>query len=101
LQLRERFKNIKSHEYIVMPNHFHSILEISVGATLVVPQNADNGVVAQKGQPQGVAPTTGIHQTVKTVGDMVGAFQSIVTVKYIHGVKKLNWKTFHQNRCPP
>jgi len=44
LKLPERFNNIKLHEYIVMPNHFHSILEISeneicVGATLVVAQN--------------------------------------------------------------
>ena len=35
LKLPERFKNIKLHEYVVMPNHFHAILEI-VGATLVV-----------------------------------------------------------------
>lgn len=62
LQLRERFKNIKLHEYIVMPNHFHAIMGI----------------------------------TGKTVGDMVGAFQSIVTVKYIHGVKKMNWKPFNR-----
>jgi len=41
----KRFKNIKLHEYIVMPNHFHAILEI-VGATLGVAQNYNN-VVAQ------------------------------------------------------
>ena len=40
LKLPERFKNIKLHEYTVMPNHFHTILEI-VGATLVVAQNND------------------------------------------------------------
>ena len=34
-KLTERFGNIKLHEYITMPNHFHAILEI-VGATLVV-----------------------------------------------------------------
>ncbi len=31
-------KNIQLHEYIIMPNHFHPILE-PVGATLVVAPN--------------------------------------------------------------
>ena len=30
-QLHERFTNIELHEYIVMPNHFHAILEIVGG----------------------------------------------------------------------
>jgi len=95
VKLPERFQNIVLHEYIVMPNHFHAILEI-VGATLVV---AQNNMVAQnetndyfmgqpQGQPQGFAPTG------KTVGDMVGAFESITTVEYIRGVKNNNWQKF-------
>jgi len=35
LKLPTRFTNIQLHEYIVMPNHFHAILEI-VWATLDV-----------------------------------------------------------------
>ncbi|MBK8627675.1 MAG: hypothetical protein IPN86_19565 [Saprospiraceae bacterium] len=31
----------------------------------------------------------------KTVGDMVGAFQSIVTVEYIRGVKNMGWTPFN------
>jgi REP element-mobilizing transposase RayT len=27
---------------------------------------------------------------------MIGAFKSIVTVKYIQGVKQSNWKPFHK-----
>jgi REP element-mobilizing transposase RayT len=42
----------------------------------------------QKGQPQGIAPTA------KTIGNMIGMFQSIVTVEYIRGVKKLGWQPF-------
>jgi REP element-mobilizing transposase RayT len=75
-----------------MPNHFHAILQI-VGATLVVAQNntvAQNNMIdtTEKGQPQGIAPTG------KTVGDMVGAFESITTVEYIRGVKIKNWQPF-------
>jgi REP element-mobilizing transposase RayT len=103
MKLPERFKNIRLHEYIVMPNHFHAILEIAVGATLVVAQNdcnaqngnmvAQNNNALQKGQPQGIAPT-GLSKN-KTVGDMIGAFQSIVTVEYIRGVKTLGWEPFN------
>jgi len=82
LKLPKRFKNIKLHEYIVMPNHFHGILEI-VGADLV---NAPADENIDKGHPQGDAPT---------VGDMIGAFQSIVTVKYIRGVKSFGWEPFN------
>ena len=91
VKIQERFKNIQLHEYVVMPNHFHAILEI-VGATLVVALNESVALnennATDKGQPQGIAPTG------KTVGDMVGAFQSIVTVEYIRGVKTLGWKPF-------
>ena len=110
LKLPERFKNVQLHEYIVMPNHFHAILEI-VGATLVVARNdhdarnddgtrndgrtqndggnRNDGGEPEKGQPQGIAPTGD-----KTLGDMVGAFQSMTTVEYIRGVKTRNWPPF-------
>jgi len=91
LKLPERFKNIELHEYMVMPNHFHTILEI-----------VENGMVNKNGQPQGIAPTppTTIATPTttvngKTVGEMVGAFQSIVTVNYIRGVKSLRWEPFN------
>jgi putative transposase len=87
-----------------MPNHFHTILEI-VGATLVVAQNDvniqnvvvtpyetvvlnENGEFNTQGQPQGIAPTG------KTIGDMVGAFESITAVEYIRGVKNNNREIF-------
>ena len=95
--LPQRFANIQLHKYIVMPNHFHAILEI-VGATLVVAQNdvvaqnINDNVNPKNGQPQGYAPT--ITANKKTLGDMVGAFQSITTVDYIRGVKNNNWQPF-------
>jgi putative transposase len=117
--LPNRFANLQLDEYIIMPNHFHAILEIvpPVGATLVVARNANNtrndthanntrndihkndntatnidkkGQPYQKGQPQGIAPTAANN----TLGDVVGAFQSIVTVKYICGVKTKKWQQF-------
>ena len=94
-KIPDRFINVQLHEHIVMPNHFHAIMEI-VGATLVVAPDGTtvapgNEIVCnENGQPQGVAPTNP-----KTVGDIVGAFQSIVTVEYIRGVKQLDWPPFN------
>lgn len=100
-----RFTNVQLHEYIVMPNHFHAILEI-VGATLVVAPHYKT-VANEKEQPQGIAPTNELNANEnvqsktfppakpKTVGDIVGAFQSIATVEYIRGVKQWGWKPFN------
>jgi len=96
LTLSQRFGNIKLHEYIIMPNHCHVILEI-VGVPLVgtrftqqyadirQPQATDGYI----GQPQGIAPTV-------TLGDIVGAFKSVTTNEYIRGVKNYNWQSFNK-----
>ncbi|MFZ6664505.1 transposase [Peijinzhouia sedimentorum] len=165
MQLPERFQNTQLHEFVVMPNHFHAILEIvkssntitnppNAGATLMVdpntlvvdttnktqaqdkenqpqegqpvrttlvvdpknssaetnPQEGTSPTVnpknqpkqeetqPQEGQPQGIAHTAKTAREkgkkVKTVGEIVGAFQSIVTVKYIRGVKTKGWPQF-------
>ncbi len=94
LNLKTRFPNIELHEYVIMPNHFHAILEI-VGATLVVAPNemvAPNDDDSQKGQPQGIAPADAVKN--KTIGDMMDALKSITTVEYIRGVKTLDWEPF-------
>jgi REP element-mobilizing transposase RayT len=85
--LPHRFKNIRIDEYSVMPNHFHAILEIvsPVGTPLV---GAPTGMgVAGAGAPTRGAPA---------LGEMIGAFQSIVTVEYIRGVKTNNWQSFQK-----
>ena len=110
LKLPDRFQNIALYEYVVMPNHFHAILEI-VGATLVVVQNHHHGAQNhhhgvqnhhhgvqndhhgvqndRNGQPQGIAPTG------KTIGNIVGAIKSITTVEYIRAVKNMEWIPFN------
>jgi len=111
LALVDRFPNMVLHEYIIMPNHFHCILEI-VGVPLVGTQNvgACSGHPNVTGRPQGYAPTDdtqrndtetmlgtqnddGVPKN-KTIGDMMDAFKSITTVKYIDGVKNRGWDRF-------
>jgi len=106
LGLKTRFSNIELHEYVVMPNHFHGILEI-IGASLVdtpvsLVDTPNDNRQPQQGQPQGIAPTTlDTPKTTrdcpndKTVGDMMDAFKSITTVQYIRGVKNSGWKPFN------
>lgn len=90
IKLPKRFKNIELHEYIVMPNHFHAILEIR--------RDNPRGYPIE-GQPQGIAPTIApttipTETKNKTLGDIIGAFESITTVEYIRGVKNNNWQPF-------
>ncbi len=99
--LTDRFKNIELHEFAVMPNHFHGILQITtaVGAPLVGAQLDNVGAQLNNvaglddgdnaGRPQGHAPTG------KTLGDMVDAFKSVTTLEYIRGVKNCKWETFN------
>lgn len=88
LKIPGRFPYVKLHQYVVMPNHFHAIMEIVVGATLVVAH--DNPFAHDNN-----GATTRVAPTRKTIGDIVGAFQSIVTVEYIHGVKNNGYQPFY------
>jgi REP element-mobilizing transposase RayT len=111
-KLPERFPNIALHRFVVMPNHFHGILEIVCRQPYVwgQPQGIDPTGVPNPGATLVVAPlshvvaplsymATPLHVSTqnnkaKTIGDMMDAFKSITTVKYIHGVRTSNWKPF-------
>lgn len=77
LLLPERFPYIKLHEFVVMPNHFHGIIE-HVRAPLV-------------GAPSSHPSNNSIH-----IGEIIGAFKSITTNQYIAGVKTKGWRVFQE-----
>jgi REP element-mobilizing transposase RayT len=64
--LYDRFDFIKLHNYIVMPNHFHAIIEI-------------------------IDSAKSTH-----IGNVVGVFKSLSTNQYIKGVHNYNWLTFEK-----
>jgi REP element-mobilizing transposase RayT len=66
IELYDRFDFIKLHNYIVMPNHFHAIIEI-------------------------IDSTKSTH-----IGNVVGVFKSLSTNQYIKGVYNYNWLTFEK-----
>lgn len=69
--LCERFPHIELYEFQNMPNHMHGI--IHVGATLAVAH--DDNMVAHDNRAGASPAPTGI----KTIGDIVGAYKSLVT----------------------
>jgi len=89
--LPQRFSNIELDEFVVMPNHFHGVVvitdKIHAGA---VPRAHPGSEQPQEGQPQGIAPTE--HDP--GLGEIVGAWKSIVTDEYIRGVRQLDWQPF-------
>ncbi|MDR0681413.1 MAG: transposase, partial [Dysgonamonadaceae bacterium] len=88
IDLSSRYQNIELHEYVVMPNHFHGIIEIlphdAVGATLAVAQNdtinragaSPAHTVAQNDTINGA----GVNPA-HTVAQIVGTFKSLVMKK--------------------
>jgi len=86
-------KEIEIHEHVVMPNHFHAIVEI-VGAYGIRPNNndirpddnADNGGVYRD---KGVCHTP-LRSPSKTVGALIRGFKSSVT-------KRLGFSVWQRN----
>jgi putative transposase len=73
--LPEQFPALVPDIYVVMPNHFHAVVSIAnARATLEL----NNGAAA-------LPPT---------LGQLVGAFKSLTTNAYIHGVREHGWSRF-------
>ncbi|MBP8249067.1 MAG: transposase [Chitinophagales bacterium] len=80
-KLENKFSNIKCHEMVVMPNHFHCIIEItneSVDATALNDASA-------------LRADTRVRPDIPTV---VQWFKTMTTNEYIRGVKTLGWQRF-------
>jgi REP element-mobilizing transposase RayT len=82
IKLPERFPNFELDVFQIMPNHMHGIIilnDLVVGVGFTPTQNKkeqpepEQNEQSQKGQPQGIAPTMNA-----TVGDIVGAYKSLV-----------------------
>jgi putative transposase len=96
-ELEHKFPEIKCLESIVMPNHFHCIIEI-VGADLRVCPNeiADLSDCPNKN-------TTLDVKNKNIEGEHIGSplhrvvqwFKTMSTNEYIRGVKTLGWQTFN------
>lgn len=90
-KLANKFPTVQTDEHIIMPNHFHGIINIAVGAILCGRPDPDvaDCILAQSqnnlGQPHRIAPT---------LGDIVNWLKTMTTNQYIQGVKQNAWPAF-------
>jgi REP element-mobilizing transposase RayT len=81
-----RFQNIESDQFVVMPNHIHSIIVLTGngrGESCIRPHSIDHKKGDHKDRPYGTLPGT--------LGRVVQAFKSITAKKYIDAVKQWGW----------
>jgi|SRR5690554_2156221 putative transposase len=110
-ELENKFPDIKCHEMVVMPNHFHCIVEITVRADLCVcPDESTNPETSNEhdnlsGDGGNIS---GEHDNLSgdggnISGEHVGSplhrvvqwFKTMTTNEYIRGVKTLGWQPFN------
>jgi len=78
-ELKHKFPTVETDEFVVMPNHFHGIVVIAVGADLRV-------------GPHAARPGTHVGVPLPSV---VQWFKTMTTNEYICGIKTLRWVPFH------
>jgi len=98
-----KYPDVEIDTCMVMPNHIHGIIVLSVGAGPCACPDSDGacpdsgGIVpdvnvvyhdTKKGHPRGDAPTR------LSLPDVVHRFKSFTTTKYRTGVKQCNWTPF-------
>jgi len=90
-KVTNKFPSVLIDEYVVMPNHFHGIINIVVGATLCGRPDPDvvDGKLAQTHNKLGQS-----HRIAPTLGDIVNWFKTMTTNEYIRGVKEDGWMPF-------
>jgi REP element-mobilizing transposase RayT len=112
-ELENKFPDIRCHEMVVMPNHFHCIIE-NIGAVRadlrVCPDNnnerADLHVCPDYNNERAdlrVCPDANNANTNPIKGEHVGSplhrvvqwFKTMTTNEYIRGVKTLGWQPFN------
>lgn len=93
IDLIDRFQ-IELDEYVIMPDHFHGIVVILWHrAAIKAARTLDP--LNTKIVGAGFMPALDWNQNGHNLGEIIGAFKSISTGKYIDGVKNNNWPEFH------
>ncbi|SOD18826.1 transposase [Pedobacter xixiisoli] len=98
LAIPEHFTNVVLHEFVVMPNHVHGIIEINapaVGANHHLPLydiNLSNGIRANHDLPLR-------HGTSQTIGSMVRGFKIGVTKWFItnYNIKNIWQRNYYEH----
>lgn len=101
-ELENKYKNIKLHDFVVMPNHFHGIIEIldndcelhrTRQARHPYVKNCENVLVGAI--PCG-CPKNDFPKNQNTIWNIIWWFKSITTNEYIKNVENNNWIAFNK-----
>ena len=108
-ELENKYPDKKCREMIVMPNHFHCIVENTkimnkhgmsirdVNGTTIRDAHVGTSLHGRpKTNEQILKPQYVINNKkyIATIGDTMDWFKTMTTNEYIHGVKIYNWKRF-------
>ena len=120
-KLEEKYNHIKIHDYIVMPNHFHGIIEITKiwwpcdckicrgtpcgyprtethilrTATYIPEITCAPEKIEKQGTHKGY-PYEECPYNKNVLWNIIGTFKSETTNAYIKGVKKKKWEPFYK-----
>lgn len=96
-ELENKYPDKKCHEMVVMPNHFHCIIEnvVTVWADLrVCPYDTPNQSIITPTVSIDAPPVSGEHKG-SPLHRAVQWFKTMSTNEYIRGVKNLGWEPFN------
>jgi putative transposase len=103
-ELENKYPDIRCHEMIVMPNHFHCIIEKTCECENDHQDYKHQYQDAHVGAPLRGRPNDKNDNQTKygpdnqkyhaTISDIVDWFKTMTTNEYIHGVKNQGWKRF-------
>jgi putative transposase len=112
-QIPERFTHAILDKYIIMPDHFHGIIQLLPNRKIPVhhktqPACNKNNVgtplvgihppkLSVPGAPDHFNGSKNVKNGIsgeKTLFEIIGAFKSITTNRYVNGVKNNNWQRF-------
>ena len=110
-ELENKYPDKRCHEMVVMPNHFHCIIENIRSTPCGCPNILDAHVATtdahvgtplrgrpnNDGRPNNNDSPYGIHNKKHhaTIGDAMDWFKTMTTNEYIRGVKTLGWQPFN------
>ncbi len=101
-ELKNKYPNIKCREYMVMPNHFHCIIEITDTKTGAHAETDAHAGTSLRGRPENDGRSNespyGLDNKKynASIFDMMDWFKTMTTNEYIRGVKNNNWPRFEK-----
>jgi putative transposase len=103
IDLNNRFPNIETDLFVVMPNHFHGILSVGAGLVSARPEfpimenKARGNTIIRNTNARADMKPAPTNANAKTLGDIICAFKSLTTNEYIGNVKSGKFPPFEKS----